>query len=91
MDRFGARPSSAHTASKAKQGLYCTRDICIPVSSLNASYINAEVLTLLHCDHLRCRLKAKLLHHGLEVVLARTLWREKSSDYIKWKADKYIH
>lgn len=49
----------------------------IPVSSLNASYINAEILTLLHCDHLRRWLKAELLHHGLEIVLTRTLRRER--------------
>lgn len=61
--------------------------VCIPVSSLNAGYVNAEVLTLLHCDHLRCRLKAELLHHGLEVVLTRTLRRDKkwSCQTKSWK------
>lgn len=57
--------------------LNCTRYICIPVSSLDAGYIDAEVLTLLHCDHLRRWLKAELLHHGLEVVLTGALRREK--------------
>lgn len=49
----------------------------IPVSSLDAGYTNAEVLTLLHCDHLRRWLEAELLHHRLEVVLTGTLRREK--------------
>lgn len=50
----------------------------VPVCSLNASYIDAQVLPLLHCDHLRCWLKAELLHHGFKVVLSRTLRREKN-------------
>lgn len=63
MDIFGAGPLE-QTAS---------RYICIPVRSLNASYVDIKALTLLHCDHLRRWLKAELLHHGLEVVLTRTL------------------
>lgn len=49
------------------------RSVIAPVSSFDARYVNAEVLTLLHCDHLGRRFKAELLHHGLEVVLARAL------------------
>lgn len=49
----------------------------VPVRSLNANNIDTEVLTLFHCDHLRSRLEAELLHHGLEVVLTRTLEGEK--------------
>lgn len=44
-----------------------------PVGSFDARDVDAEVLTLLHCDHLGRRLKAELLHHGLEVVLAGAL------------------
>lgn len=53
-----------------------TRYISAPVSSLDASYIDAEVLTLLHRDHLRCWFKTEFFHHGLEVVLPRTLTKE---------------
>ena len=54
--------------------------MCIPVSGLDASDIDTEVLTLFHCDHLRRRLKAELLHHGLEVVLTGTLRRGKQKN-----------
>lgn len=53
----------------------------IPVCSFDASYINTEVFTLLHCNHLRCRLKAELLHHGLEVVLTRTLRKAENTGW----------
>lgn len=53
----------------------------LPVCSFYSSYINTEVFTLLHCNHLRCRLKAELLHHGLEVVLTRTLRKK------RWEAE----
>lgn len=45
----------------------------VPVSSFDASYVDVEVLTLVHGDHLGRRFKAELLHHGLEVVLAWAL------------------
>lgn len=48
----------------------------MPVSSFDACDIDAETLALLHCNHLRCRLKAELLHHRFEVVLTRALRRE---------------
>lgn len=51
--------------------------MCIPVGSLDASDIDAEVFTLLHRDHLRRWLETELLHHGLEVVLTGALRREK--------------
>lgn len=47
--------------------------VVVPVSGFDASNVDAEVLTLLHCDHLGRRFKAELLHHGLEVILARAL------------------
>lgn len=60
----------------------------LPVRSFDSSYINTEVFTLLHCNHLRCRLKAELLHHGLEVVLTRTL-REKKVGSRKYRMDRW--
>lgn len=57
----------------------------LPVCGLDAGDVDAEVLALLHRDHLRGGLKAELLHHRFEVVLTRTLWRkrwrEKKRDY----------
>lgn len=45
----------------------------VPISSFDASDVDVEVLTLIHGDHLGRRFEAELLHHGLEVVLARAL------------------
>lgn len=54
-----------------------TLEFCWPVCCFEASDGNMEHLSFLYCDHLWRGLKAKLLHHGLEIVLARTLrWRE---------------
>lgn len=52
----------------------CARLHNAPVCRFETSDGNAEALAFFHCDHLRRGLKAKLLHHGFEVVLARTLW-----------------
>lgn len=68
--------------------LTCKSDTCIPVGSLDASYIDAEVFTLLHCDHLRRWLKTELLHHGLEVVLPGALRREREPIVLKRNAEK---
>ena len=45
----------------------------VPIGGLDAGDVDAEVLALVHRDHLGGGLEAELLHHGLEVVLARTL------------------
>lgn len=57
-------------------GCSARRRFVIPVSSFDACDIDAETLTLLHRNHLRCWLKAELLHHRFEVVLTRALRRE---------------
>lgn len=48
-----------------------------PVGRAVACDGDLQVLPLLHLDHLRGWLKPELLHHGLEVVLARALPRHK--------------
>ena len=48
-----------------------------PVGRAVARDGDLQVLPLLHLDHLRGWLKPELLHHGLEVVLARALPRHK--------------
>lgn len=53
--------------------------------------MDAEVLTLLHCDHLRCWLKAELFHHRLEVVLTGALRREQQGSTQQHKPKHPYH
>jgi len=66
----------------------------VPVRRLDAGDVDVQVLALFHRDHLGGGLEAKLLHHGLEVVLPWTLQQQqqhRSTQHMvtpKWNRDE---